>query len=72
MDLRAPLPRSTVTPDGPGYWAPPGKMPAAPAVRYWRDAITLGLLVVALPWLLYHLLTNPSRVLAGRGPSGAV
>lgn len=61
---------TAATPDGSG-WAPPGRLPSPGAVHYWRDAITLLLLVIALPWLLYHLLTNPSRVLAGRGPTGA-
>ena len=65
------LPRATVTPDGTG-WAPPGRLPHPTAVRYARDGIGLILLLVALPWLLYHLLTNPSRVLAARGPSGGV
>lgn len=66
----AKLPRGAVTPDGPSYWLPPGRMPPPPAVRYWRDAISLGLLVIALPWLLYHLLSNPSKVLASRGAGG--
>ena len=59
------------SPDGAG-WRPPSALPDASAVRYWRDAITLALILIALPWLLYHLVTNPGRVLAGRGPTGAV
>lgn len=55
------------TPDGMGY-RPHHRAPSRQAVGYWRDALGLLVIVVALPWLLWHLLTNPARVLAGRGP----
>lgn len=58
------------TPDGSAGWSPPSKLPSPEAARYWQNIITLLLLVVALPWLLYNLLTRPSTVLVGRGPTG--
>lgn len=58
------------TPDGTG-WVPPGRMPSHGAVSYWRELLLLALLLLALPWLVHTLVTQPSRVLAGRGPGGA-
>lgn len=57
------------TPDARGLRA---SLPSHATVAYSKDLITLVLVAVAAPWLLYHLLTKPSRVLAGRGPTGAV
>lgn len=57
------------TPDGTG-WRPPGRLPSHGAVSYWRELIMLVLVLLALPWLVTHLVKNPSRVLAGRGATG--
>jgi hypothetical protein len=42
-------------------------MPGRAAIGYWREAITLALLLLALPWLVLKLITDPARVLAGAG-----
>jgi hypothetical protein len=53
------------TPSPPVGWAPPIAMPPKEALSYWREAITLALLLLALPWLVLKLITDPERVLAG-------
>jgi hypothetical protein len=59
--------RPTATPDPPTGWAPPGAMPSKDALTYWKEAITVLLLFLALPWLVYKLMTDPGRVLTGAG-----
>lgn len=59
--------RVASTPDGPAGWAPPAAMPSRAALTYWKEAITVLLLVLALPWLAYKLVTNPGSVLTGAG-----
>lgn len=46
-----------------GY--PPTGWPTRDQLDYTKAAITALLLVLALPWLSYKLVTQPSEVLAG-------
>lgn len=49
-----------------GQWSPPSRLPSAAAVTYWKDALSLFLLLVTVPWILYRLLTNPRDLLRHR------
>lgn len=59
--------RPAATPDPPTGWAPPGAMPSKDALTYWKEAVTVLLLFLALPWLAWKLVTDPGRVLTGAG-----
>jgi hypothetical protein len=48
-----------------GY--PPPTWPSQGQLDYTKSAVTALLLVLALPWLAYKLVTNPGEVLAGAG-----
>jgi hypothetical protein len=48
-----------------GY--PPRRWPTKDQLTYTKEAITVFLLLLALPWLVSKLLTNPSSVLSGVG-----
>lgn len=50
------------TPDG---WTPPGGLPSHKQLTYCKEAITVLLLVLALPWLLVKLATRPGDVIGG-------
>lgn len=54
----APAPR-------PRSWPP--RWPSKDQLTYTKEAITVLLLLLALPWLVTKLLTNPGQVLAGLG-----
>jgi hypothetical protein len=42
-------------------------MPSHQQLSYWKEAITVLLLVLALPWLAFKLVTKPGSVLTGAG-----
>jgi hypothetical protein len=46
---------------------PPAGWPTHAQLTYTKEAITALLLVLALPWLVSKLLTDPGAVLAGLG-----
>jgi flagellar biogenesis protein FliO len=46
-----------------GY--PPSGWPSKDALDYTQKLVTVLLLLLALPWLVYKLVTDPGRVLAG-------
>lgn len=48
---------------------PPPGWPTKAQLDYTQQAILLGLLVLALPWLVTKLVTRPSDVLASLGQS---
>lgn len=50
----------------PQAWSPPSRLPSEAAVTYWKDLITLTLLLISFPWILYRLLTNPRDLLKHR------
>lgn len=49
----------------PSY--PPKGWPTKAQLDYTQQAIVVGLLVLALPWLIGRLATDPGSVLAGVG-----
>jgi hypothetical protein len=56
--------RPAATPDGPAGWVPPRNMPTHAELVYWKEAIMVGLLILALPWLIHRLLTDPGKLVA--------
>jgi hypothetical protein len=78
MALTAPTPPALPAPDGAvppaappaggSEWQPPGWAPPLGAVQYVKDTVTALLLVLALPYVLYKLVTRPAWLLdhAGR------
>lgn len=46
---------------------PPRSWPSKEQLDYTQKAITCLLLILALPWLVYKLLTAPSQLIAGAG-----
>lgn len=46
---------------------PPRAWPSKDQLIYTREAITVLLMLLALPWLVWKLLTQPAAVLANRG-----
>lgn len=54
---------------GPGEQRryPPEGWPTKSQLDYTQQAILTGLLVLALPWLVIRLATDPGSVLAGLG-----
>jgi hypothetical protein len=50
---------------GGGY--PPANWPSRDQLDYTIKAVTALILVLALPWVAFKLMTNPSAVLAGAG-----
>lgn len=55
------------TPDNDAGWQPPGGMPHHSSLRYCKDMIACLVMLIALPWLLWALVTKPQRVLSGAG-----
>jgi hypothetical protein len=51
--------------DASGY--PPACLPSRSQLEYTRELIVVALLVLALPWLVTNLITDPGRVLTGLG-----
>lgn len=43
------------------------RLPSHEQVTYTRDLLVLVLFVIAFPWVLHKLVTNPSKLLAGSG-----
>lgn len=43
------------------------RLPSHDHVNYVRDLLLLVLLIVAFPWLVKHLFTEPAKVLRGAG-----
>jgi hypothetical protein len=72
MALEAPTPPALPAPDGAvppaaapaggseGKWQPPGWAPPLGAVQYVKETVTALLLVLALPYVFWKLLTNPA------------
>jgi hypothetical protein len=58
-----------VTGGGSGY--PPARWPSMSQLTYTKEAITVLLLVLALPWLLTKLATDPGAILSGLGRRAA-
>lgn len=56
------MPPANDIPPQEGYWT-------APRVKYMRDVLELFLLVVALPWLVWKLLTDPIQFVRQVGQS---
>lgn len=54
----------TPTEHARGGWPPQG-WPSLPQLTYTKELITVVLLLVALPWLLRKLTSNPGAVLGG-------
>jgi hypothetical protein len=52
---------------GDGKWQPPGWAPPLGAVQYVKEAVTALLLVLALPWLMWKLVTDPASLLKHAG-----
>jgi hypothetical protein len=50
-----------------GGWQPPGWAPPMAAVQYVKEAVTALLLVLALPYVVFKLLTDPARLLSRAG-----
>lgn len=46
---------------------PPATWPSKEQLTYTKEAVTVLLLLLALPWLVVKLITHPSDVLAGIG-----
>lgn len=46
---------------------PPKSWPTKEQLEYVIRAITAGLMLLALPWLAYKLVTNPGAIFAGAG-----
>ena len=44
-------------------------LPSAATVIYLKDLITLGLLLLALPWIVYRLFTDPTGLMKNREAS---
>jgi hypothetical protein len=55
------------TPDNQAGWQPPGSLPCHSTLRYAKDAVTVLVMLVALPWLLWNLVTRPHSVMRGSG-----
>jgi hypothetical protein len=51
---------------GAGQFPPPS-WPTKAQIDYTQAAILLGLLILALPWLVSKLLSDPGVLLAGLG-----
>jgi hypothetical protein len=66
-----PAPAVAATPaaagQGDGKWSPPRWAPPLGAVQYVKEAVTALLLVLALPWLLWKLVTDPASLLKHAG-----
>jgi hypothetical protein len=52
---------------GSDRWQPPGWAPSLPAVQYVKEAVTALLLVLALPYVLFKLVTDPAQLFARAG-----
>lgn len=46
-------------------WAPPAWAPPRDALTYAKDAVTALFLLLALPYVVLKLLTDPGRLLVG-------
>jgi hypothetical protein len=57
-------PASTPPRDG---WRPPGWAPPLPAITYAKEAATTLLLLLALPYVIFKLLTAPGELLTNVG-----
>ena len=57
---------SAIPAAGAGAFPPPS-WPSKAQIDYAQAAILLGLLVLALPWLVSKLLTDPAQLLSGLG-----
>lgn len=44
------------------------RLPSPERVKFWKDLLELALLLLALPWILAHMLRDPNGSVA-RGPS---
>ncbi len=51
----------------PAEWAPPQGWPSTTKVNYASGLIQLALLLLAVPWLLHRLLTDPFGLARGVG-----
>jgi hypothetical protein len=63
------LTRPTATPDNQAGWQPPSSLPSKDAIGYWKELITVGLLFLALPYVVWKLITDPAgamRKVAGK------
>jgi hypothetical protein len=58
-------------PDGQNTGVAPVRWPSLGQLTYTKEAITVLLLVLALPWLVSKLLTRPGDVLQGLGRRAA-
>lgn len=59
------------TPAPAGGKYPPAGWPAKESLAYTKELITCALLVLALPWLVVKLITDPGLVLSGLGRRAA-
>lgn len=50
---------------------PPASWPRKESLTYTKELITTMLLVLALPWLVIKLLTDPALLMSGLGRSAA-
>jgi hypothetical protein len=50
-----------------GVWFEDAPWPAKPSLEYVRLLVTVGLLLLALPWLSRKLVTSPGDVLQAAG-----
>jgi hypothetical protein len=50
-----------------GRWQPPAWAPSMEAVQYVKEAVTALLLVLALPYVVYKLLTDPAKLFQRAG-----
>lgn len=48
-------------------WAPPAGFPSLKAITYVKEAATTLLIVLALPYVVFKLLTAPGELLANVG-----
>jgi hypothetical protein len=46
---------------------PPSRWPSKEQLTYTKELVTVALLLLALPWLLSKLLTDPGALFAGLG-----
>jgi hypothetical protein len=63
----ASVPEASRSPGRASRGFPPASWPTVGQLDYTQKLITALLLVLALPWLVGKLLTNPAMVLAGVG-----
>lgn len=56
---------------GPQRTYPPAGWPSLGQLTYTKEIVTVLLLVLALPWLVGKLVTDPGSVLAGLGRRAA-